>query len=59
MNIEKTKSNQEILAYVIGVDVKSIKLHKSATVRVDEALKAMEIAQNIIIKRMDDYITNL
>ena len=35
------KSNEEILAEVIDVDVKSIKLHKSSTVRVDEALEAM------------------
>lgn len=36
------KSNEEILADVIGVNVKSIALHKSSTVRVDEALEAMD-----------------
>lgn len=35
-------NKKEILAKILDVDVKSINLHKSGTLRVDEALEAME-----------------
>jgi len=37
-------TNEEILAKVLDVNIKSIRLHKSANLRINEAVEAMEIA---------------